>query len=94
MLHMKKRITVTIDAEVAKRAQKIADSRKTTISAVIEDFVRTAAANGHESQPLRRPGKSRVSFVDKWRGKLRVRSTSKPDPLLEALKAKYGLNDE
>jgi hypothetical protein len=91
---MKKRITLTIDAEVAKRAQKIADSRKTTISAVIEECVRTAPDNGHEFRPSRRSGKSRVSFVDKWRGKLRLRSSSKRDPLLEALKNKYGLDDE
>ena len=91
---MKKRITVTIDAEVAKRAQKIADSRKTTISAAIEESVRSAPTVDHETPPLRRSRKSQVSFVDKWRGKLRLRSSSKPDPLLKALKTRYGLNDE
>jgi hypothetical protein len=90
---MKKTITVTIDAEVAKRAQKIAAFRNTTVSAVIEDCVRSAPTGTRESRRTRSSSKP-ISFVDKWRGKLRVRSSSKPDPLLEALKAKYGLNDE
>ena len=88
---MKKRITLTLDTEVAKRARQIADSRKTTVSAVIEDFVRTAPLPSGKSLPSPRSRKARVSFVDKWRGKLRVRSSSKPDLLLEALKAKYRL---
>ena len=86
---MKKRISVTIDSQVAKRAKQIADGRKTSVSAVIEDAVRSTPV----PTPRRRK-RSGPSFAEKWTGKLRLRTSSAPDPLLDALKAKYGLSDE
>ena len=86
---MKKRITVTIDADIAKRAEQLAETRKTTVSAVIEESLRSAP----DLKPYRTK-KSNQSFSEKWAGKLRVRTPKTPDPLLDALKAKYGLTDK
>jgi hypothetical protein len=81
---MKNRITLTMDPEVAKRAKRIAHERKTSVSALIEDLVR--------STPVLRQ-KSRVSFTDKWAGKLQVRESSPSDLRLKALKERYRLGD-
>lgn len=81
---MKKRIT--INANIAKRAEQLAESRKTTVSTVIEESLRSVP----ELKPNRRK-KSNPSFSEKWAGKLRVRTPKTPDPLLDALKTKYGL---
>ena len=81
---------MTIDAGIAKRAERLAEARKTSVSAVIEESLRSAP----EMQPKqRRMKKSDKSFTQKWTGKLRLRAPTTPDPLLNALKAKYGLTD-
>ena len=79
---MKARITLTIDPEVAKRAKRIAHTRRTNVSALIEDLVRNASVSASKQRP---------SFVDKWTGKLRLRKAHGPDPLLDALKKRYDL---
>jgi len=79
---MKSRITLTIDPGVAKRAKRIARNRKTNVSALIEELVRNASVTGEEKVH---------SFVDKWTGKLRVRTPKGSDPRLGALKKRYGL---
>jgi hypothetical protein len=71
-----------MDPEVAKRAKRIARSRKTNVSALIEDLVRNASPTAAKDQD---------SFVDKWTGKLRVRSPRPSDPRLTMLKKRYGL---
>ena len=87
---MKKRLIVTIDADIAKRAERLAETRRTSVSAVIEDSLRSAP----EMQlKQRRIKKSNQFFTQKWAGKLRLRTPTKPDPLLDALKAKYGLTE-
>ena len=81
---------MTIDANIAKRAEQLAETRKTSVSAVIEESLRSAP----EMQlKQRRMKKSDESFTQKWAGKLRLRTPATPDPLLDALKAKYGLTD-
>jgi hypothetical protein len=79
---MKRRITLTIDPEIARRAKRIALARKTNVSALIEDLVRNASVTGSKREP---------SFVTKWTGKLRVRTPRGSDPRLEALKKRYDL---
>ena len=88
---MKKRLTVTIDVGIAKRAERLAEARKTSVSAVIEESLRFAPALQSKK---RRAKKSSRSFTQKWAGKLRLRTPSEPDPLLDALKAKYGLTNK
>jgi len=83
---MKNRLTVTIDADIAKLVERLAETRKTSVSAVIEDSLRSAP----EMQlKQRRMKKSDKSFTQQWAGKLRLRTPTTPDPLLDALKAKY-----
>jgi hypothetical protein len=84
---MKRRLTVTIDANIAKQVEQLAQTRKTSVSAVIEESLRDSTKP--ERRRLRK--KSTPSFGQKWAGKLRLRTPSGPDPLLDALKAKYGL---
>ena len=86
---MKKRLTITIDAEVAKRARQIAEAANTSLSAVIEESLRFAP-----DARLQRTKTSSRSFAQKWAGKLRLRTSAGPDPLLDALKTKYDLTDE
>jgi hypothetical protein len=71
-----------MDPEVAKKAKKIAHARRTNVSALIEDLVRNASATAPK-------GKS--TFAEKWKGKLRLRTVPKTDPLFEALKKRYRL---
>jgi hypothetical protein len=70
-----------MDPAVARKAKRIAHVRRTNVSALIEDLVRNASITA-EAGP---------SFVDKWTGKLRLRKSSKPDPLFDALKRRYEL---
>jgi hypothetical protein len=79
---MKNRVTLTIDPEIAVRARKIAHSRRTSVSALIEDLIRNTPLSGAQEQ----------RFVEKWAGKFRVRKSDKADPKLDHLKKRYGLN--
>jgi hypothetical protein len=81
---MKKRITLTIDPLLARRAKQLAHNRHTSVSALIEEFVRAA--------PLS-PDADGKSFVEKWAGKFQVAKPAQPDARLEALKAHYHLDD-
>jgi Family of unknown function (DUF6364) len=82
---MKKRITLTIDPQLAQRAKQLAHNRHTSVSALIEEFVRAA--------PLS-PEADGKSFVEKWAGKFKVVKPAQPDVRLEALKARYQLENE
>jgi hypothetical protein len=81
---VKNRVTLTIDPEMATRAKKIAHSRRTSVSALVEDLIRQTPVSL----------KAQESFVEKWAGKFRVRRSSKPDPKLSYLKKRYGLEDQ
>ncbi len=82
---MKSRVTLTIDPEVARRAKKVARSRNTSFSGLVEDLLRTAQIPGGE-----RDG----SFVDRWAGKFRVADSAAGDRRMKALKSKYGLESQ
>ena len=81
---MKNRVTLTIDPEIAGKAKKIAHARKTSVSALVEDLIRKTPV----------PPLIEKDFVDTWAGKFRVRRSSRPDPKLEYLKKRYGLDDK
>jgi hypothetical protein len=80
---MKHRVTLTIDPEIATRAKKIAYSRRTSVSALVEDLIRNTPVSS----------KSQESFVEKWAGKFQLRKSSKPDPRMNYLKKRYGFED-
>lgn len=78
---MKSRVTITLDPEVHARAKAAARARRTTVSGLIESFLRSphAAANGSER-----------SVVDEMIGSAELRSVEPgTDPLFDALHARY-----
>ena len=80
---MKSRITLTIDPSLARRAKQLAHARKTSVSALIETYVRTAPLHAQRSG---------MPFSQRWVGKFHVASSSTPDERLDALKTRYGLD--
>jgi hypothetical protein len=88
---MKKRLIVTIDADIAQRVEQLAQTKKTTVSAVVEESLRDSSAKPVRRRRVNIP---KQTFGQKWAGKLRLRTPSTADPLLDALKAKYGLSDK
>jgi hypothetical protein len=79
---MKDRLTVTIDSNLAASVRRTAHLRKTSVSGVVEDSLRTSLQGG---QRTRRP------FVERWAGRFSVAAASSENPRLDALKSKYGL---
>lgn len=74
-----------MDPAVARRAKRMAHARNTSVSALIEEFVRQAPLPGET-----KPG----SFARRWGGKFRLASSDKNDPRMAALKARYRLPEE
>lgn len=81
---MKSRVTLTVDPLVMSKAKKVAHSRRTSVSGLIESLIRQIPDS---------TGKPKVSFADKWAGKFQLRQSRKPDPKLKYLKKRYGLED-
>ncbi len=79
---MKDRLTVTIDAELAGQAKRVAHLRKTSVSGVVEASLRSALGT------TVRPG---LPFSERWAGKFTLRSDNPGDLRHSALKAKYHL---
>jgi len=84
-MHMKTRVTITLNPIVIRKAKSIARLRRTNLSALIEDLL---------IQTTQRGTKRRIRFTRKWAGKFKVRSSSGRDDLLEALKQRYKLADK
>ena len=82
---MKSRVTLTVDPKVIKKAKKIAHVRRTSVSALVEDLLRQIPVSSDREE---------ASFVEKWKGKFRLRKPATPDARLEYLKNRYGLKDE
>jgi hypothetical protein len=80
---MKNRITLTIDPEVARRARKVARANNTSVSALVEELLRTVPIPG---------GERRESFVDRWAGRFAVAEASPDDQRMKALKSKHRLS--
>jgi hypothetical protein len=80
---VKHRITLSIDPTVTRRAKKIAHTRQTSVSALVEQFLRSAPMVG---------GEKPTSFVERWAGKFTVARTKRRDLRMKVLKAKYRLN--
>lgn len=79
---MKKRITLTIDPAVARRARKVARAKKTSVSGMVQELLRSVPISG---------GEKRGSFVDRWAGKFTVAESLPGDRRMAVLKTKYDL---
>ena len=72
---MKKKLTITVDAELLPIAKRYARSRGVSLSSLIEQSLREAA------------GSHAASFTARWRG--RFRAAERDDPRYDALAEKY-----
>lgn len=80
-MHMKKRITLTIEPEISHRAKAVARARGTSLSGLVEKLLASEA-----QVPTAR---KEVSFSKKWGGRLKI--VSKIDPRFDYLKERYSL---
>lgn len=71
---MKTKLTVTVDQELLPKAKRAARRRGTSLSRVIENFLRDLAAE-------------ETDFVGKWRGSFEIRESS--DPRIRYVMEKY-----
>ena len=72
---MKKKLTITVDAEVLPRAKRYARSRGVSLSSFIEQSLRELI------------GEDVPSFASRWRG--RFEAADRDDPRYDALARKY-----
>ena len=72
---MKKKLTVTVDAELIPRAKQYARSCGVSLSSIVEASLRAVA------------GERIPSFSSKWRGQFEP--AKRDDPLYDALARKY-----
>ena len=72
---MKKKLTITVDAELLPIAKRYARSRGVSLSSLIEQSLREVAGDGA------------ASFSSRWRG--RLRPAERDDPRYDALAKKY-----
>jgi len=81
-MHMKERVTVTMDRDLIVRAKLLAHHQGTSLSSLVEHSLQASMA------PRTRPA---GSFVERWAGRFTVREGGNEDPRLQALKAKHRL---
>ena len=76
---MKRRLTVTIDADVLAAAKEYARSRGVSLSSLVEQILSEAV---REDEP---------SFAEKWRGRFKLDPEDYPkdDPRFDYLVSKY-----
>ena len=72
---MKRKLTITVDADVIPLAKRYARSRGVSLSSLIEQSLREVAGAG------------RPSFAARWRG--RLREAGRGDERYDALARKY-----
>ena len=72
---MKKKLTITVDADLLPLAKRYARSRGVSLSSLVEQSLREVA--GDES----------ASFSSRWRGRFRL--AERDDPRYDALAGKY-----
>jgi len=82
-MHMKQRITLTIDPEAAQRAKKLARARRTSVSGLVQDLLNSA--------PLPQQA-GKASIAEKWLGKLTLKPAVPTDVRMTGLRRKYGLD--
>ena len=78
-MHMKTRVTLTLDPVVSHRAKAVARARGTSFSGLVEQLLATETGQAVASVP----------FHIKWAGKLKV--AHKSGPRFEALQRKHQL---
>ncbi len=80
---MRSRINLTIDPKIAHRAKQYAKREKTSLSAIVEEYLDTRT-KGNQSEANRS-----LTFTEKWKGTMTLKS-GETDDRLNKLKEKYG----
>ena len=78
---MKQRLNLTVEADLIRLARQVAHERDTSISALVEGYLRRL--------PSRAPG-SGAAFIAKWAGQMRL-APPDGDPRREYLWRKFNL---
>jgi len=81
-MHMKERITVTVERDLILKAKRLAHHRGTSLSGLVASSLQASLVAKKEPAG---------SFVERWAGKFSVREDDSSDPRLKALKSKYNL---
>ncbi len=79
-MHMKTRVTLTLDPEVSHRGKLAARAQGTTFSGLVEQLLSKETVSSVKSRP---------SFRDRWEGKLVF--SEKAGARMDHLKKKYQL---
>jgi hypothetical protein len=79
---MKTRITLTIDPAISHRAKQLARQRNTSVSGLVEQFLRDATAQGPSVGKAGAP-----PFSVRWAGKLKL--AVRNSPRNRKLRSKY-----
>lgn len=83
--YMKTKMTLGIEQRVSHQAKFLAKQRGTSLSQMIENFLRQEIAPTTTR-------KSALSFSQRWAGKMNL--TKSTDPRAQKLKSKYKLENE
>ena len=83
-MHMKHRVTLTMDPDISHWAKRLAKERGTSFSAMVEKLL---SEQVKRSSVAETPG-----CAEKWRGKFSL--SDRKDPRAQRLKQKYGLDQE
>lgn len=79
---MKKRVTITLDPEVHDRAKRVARTRKTTFSGLVESCLKASSREAEKENG--------GTLVDEMIGSGSLRESPKySDPLFDAMRDKY-----
>lgn len=80
-MHMKTRMTLTIEPEVSHRAKAVARAKGTSLSGLVESLLAREAGMVVSAD--------RVSFTKKWAGRLKL-APNQDDARARFLKERYG----
>lgn len=78
-MHMKTRVTLTLEPWITHRAKSVARQRGTSLSSLVDQLLAKECG-----EPTKH---TKTSFTDKWGGKLRF--AEKKSPRFEYLRQKY-----
>lgn len=79
-MHMKDRVTITLDRDMITQAKRMAHRRGTSLSGFVAASLQASLCERDTSDQ---------NFAQRWAGKFSARTATEPDPRLEALKTKH-----